>query len=182
MERYKERERKRKAKLQTVVEEEIAEPGHIDVMMSSSSAAANSSGIIPVRARTQAFEELTSSNLRGSIGRVVGHRRTASAASAASAAPADSTTSTVATVSDLVPAHIQQSMDIDTLIEAGRHRKAELRKRDTVEHQQLAMKMTSILLGIEKLRSGGTAFRTLQAGTMYRTLKLRLIPILETPL
>ena len=101
---------------------------------SSSASASASSGsghfsdiaITPVRARTQAFEELTSSNLRGSIGRVVGHRRTASAASAASAAPADSTTSTVATVSDVVPARIQQAMDIDTLIEAGRCRKSEL--------------------------------------------------------
>ena len=66
---------------------------------------------------------------------MVGHRRTVSSASAASAASADSTTSTVVTVSD-----VQQSMDIDTLIEAGRCRSAELRNHDTVDHQQLAIR------------------------------------------
>ena len=98
-------------------EEELVAPGQIDVMMSSSSAAASSSAITPVRARTQAFEELPSSNLRGTP-RVVGHTRTDSAASAASAALAasvassESTTSTAATRADLIPPHIQRSMDI----------------------------------------------------------------------
>ena len=94
---------------------------------SSSASASASSGsghfndiaITPVRARTQAFEELTSSNLRGTP-RVVGHRRTDSAASAASVASGESTTSAVATRADAIPPHIQRSMDIDELVQVAK--------------------------------------------------------------
>ena len=103
--------KKKQRKLAVISEEELAPPGQIDVMLSSSSAAASSSGVTPVRARTQAFEELTSSNLRGTP-RVVGHRRTDSAASAASAASVESATSTLATRADLITPQIQQSVDL----------------------------------------------------------------------
>ena len=94
-ERYKQRE---------ASYEELAAPGQIDAMMAASSAAASASGydaasstaIAPVRARTQAFEEPATSNLRGTS-RVVGHRRSDSAASTASAASAASAASTAST-------------------------------------------------------------------------------------
>ena len=138
--------------LVSISEEELAAPGQLDVMMSSSSAAASSSAIVPVRASTQAFEELTRSNLRGTP-RVVGHRRTDSAASAASASSADSTESTVATRADAIPPHIQQSTDIDTLVQVAKERRTALNHKDTVEDSQLAMELTTLLLQINKLRS-----------------------------
>jgi hypothetical protein len=57
----KDRESKRKAKLQSIVEEELAEPGQTDIMMSSSSASA----IQPI---VQAYVVQTTHNLRGASG------------------------------------------------------------------------------------------------------------------
>ena len=74
---------------------------------------------MPIRARTQTFEELTTSNLRGTP-RVVRHRRTDSTASAASAASGESTTSTVATRADAIPPHLQRSMDIGILVQVAK--------------------------------------------------------------
>jgi hypothetical protein len=58
---HKDRESTRKPKLQSIVEDELAEPGQIDTMMSSSSASA----IQPI---IQAYEKQTTQNLRGALG------------------------------------------------------------------------------------------------------------------
>ena len=59
--RWEDRESRRKAKLQTIVEDELAEPGQIDAMMSSSSAPA----ITPI---LQAYAEQATHHLRGALG------------------------------------------------------------------------------------------------------------------
>jgi hypothetical protein len=58
---HRERESKRKYRLQSIVEDELEEPGQIDNMMSSSSASA-------VQPIVQAYEEQTTQNLRGALG------------------------------------------------------------------------------------------------------------------
>ena len=143
-------------------------------MMASSSAAASSSGydagsstaIVPVRARTQAFEEPTTSNLRGTL-RVVGHRRTDSTASTASAASAASTATTVA-----IPTQIRQKMDVDILVEVSKERRRILNQKDTEEDSQLAMAITTKVLMIDKLRSN-SKYNTLAGGKAYITAKKR---------
>ena len=188
-ERYKEQQSKKQKTLVSISEEELRAPSQIYDMMASSSAAASSSSasascyisdtaIVPVRPRTQSYEEQTSRNLRGSteVPRWGGHRRTQSSASV------DSTASTAASAIEVIPAHIQQSTDIDILLEAARYRRSELINRGTVADHQLAMEMKTIALGIEKLRSGGSESKTREAVKLYTTLKKRLIQILETPL
>ena len=186
--KYKERSGKRKAKLQTVVEDELAAPSQTDYMMASSSAAASSSAsasafaaadsysgyindtdIAPIRPRTQSYGEQTSRNLRGSaeVPRWGGLRRTQSSASVAL---------------EVAPAPLQQSTDIDVLLEAARYRRSELTTRGTVADHQLVMEIKTLALGIEKLRSGGSESKTRDATKLYTTLKKRLIQILETPL
>ena len=59
--RWEDRESRRKAKLQTIVEDELAEPGQIDAMISSSAAPA-------ITAIIQAYAEQATQNLRGALG------------------------------------------------------------------------------------------------------------------
>ena len=169
-ERYKEQQAKKRARLVSISEEELATPGQIDDMMASSSAAASSSGydagsstaIVPVSARTQAFEEQIQGNLRGSRwegpeppwgrGRIKEpirwtwagqHRRSDSAASTESAASAASAASTATTVA--IPPQIQQQMDIDTLVHISKQLRVLLNQRNTDDDAQLAMEiMTNV--------------------------------------
>ena len=135
----------------------------------SGSAAAADSGhisdtaIVPVSARTQAFEEQIQGNLRGSRwegpeppwgrGRIKEpirwtwagqHRRSDSAASTESAASAASAASTATTVA--IPPQIQQQqMDIDTLVHISKQLRVLLNQRNTDDDAQLAMEiMTNV--------------------------------------
>ena len=180
----KEREKPNK---KTVVEDELAEPDQIDDMLAlrdtSASASASSSGhisdtgIVPIRPRSQSYEDQTSRNLRGSIEtpRWGGHRRTQSASTVASATAA-------AAEEDPEVAKIRMSTDIDVLLEAAKHRRSEFIIRDAVADHQLVMEMRSVAAGIEKLRPGGSASKTQKASDKNITLITRLIEILNTPL
>ena len=151
-ERFKGLRAKTRARLVSISEDELATPGQIDAMMALGSSAASSSGydagssadIVPVRVRTQEFEALTISSVRGTP-RVVGHSRTDSTASTASAASAVSTATTVA-----IPPHIRQQSDIDILVEVSKERQMILNQKNTVEDCQLAMEITALSLIIGK--------------------------------
>ena len=139
------------------------------MMSSSSGGGSSSSGIVPVSARTQQFEKLTRSNLRGTP-RVVGHRRTDSAESAASVQSADSTASTIATRADAIPPHIQQSIDINILVQVAKERRTALNHKDTVDDSQLAMEIITLVLQTHTLRSDKNA-KTLQVEERIQSLR-----------
>ena len=160
--RFKESQANRKAKLQTVIEDELAAPGQIDAMMMTPSpgGASSSTGIVPVR--VQELEERTSSNLRGSR-----HRRTDSV---------DSTTSTVATVSD---AKQQYSDDVNTLVQVATQLKIILNQRAGVGDVALAGEITTLVLQITTLRANGRYKKQGIGRSLYINAKKRLLDIVE---
>ena len=182
---------KKQKNLGTINEGELAKQDKIDDMVALRDAAGSGSGsgsgsapgsghisdtaIVPIRPRTQSYEDQTSRNLRGSIEqpRWGGHTRKHSSSTIGSAAGAEE---------EELAAPINISTNIDVLIEAARYRISELRSRDTVADHQLVMEMRTIDSGIENLRSGSSESRTPQAVKLCTTLKKRLIQILNTPL
>ena len=174
-----------------MVEEELATPGREDNMMELGAAAAAASGygagaasssgpaaaadtghisdtaVVPIKARTQAFEEQIKGNLRG--GMVAGptprwgtgaarvpwstyHKRSDSGASTASATSAASAASTATTVA--MPKQMREQIDIDILINLAKDRRREWNKSEDIETIELSMEVSDLMYKIEKLRSG----------------------------
>ena len=113
-------------------------------MMSSSFAAASSSGYDAgpftgaVPAIVQEFEDLTTSNLRGSR-----HRRMHSV---------DSTTSTVASVADAIQ---QESDDVRTVVQIATQLKFILSQRKGEGDVELAGVITTLILQLTTLKANG---------------------------
>ena len=150
-ERFKWQSATKRARLVSISEEELASQGQIDDMMALGSAAASLSGydagssttIVPVRVRTQEFEELTSSNLRGTP-QVVGHRRTDSSTLTASAASAASAVSTATTVA--IPKQpTKTSPNMYGLIEVAKERRRVWNRSDEDDKVQLSMGISNLM-------------------------------------
>ena len=206
--RHEERVKRSRRRLVSISEEELAAPGQIDDMMASRSAAAAAAGAdagsaaasssgyaagtvaatdsghisdtatVPIKPRTDAFEELTTNNLRGtSRVWVGGHTRkdsTGSTISAESARTAASTATTVAMPQKEVPS------DIDQLIEVARVRRRILNLRQSDEEVQLSMEISDLIYQIEKLRNS-PKYINLSIQAAYKKAKLRLMEIMEMP-
>ena len=162
---------------------ETAEPDQIGEMIGLGSSAASGSGYTrdTVRARTQAFEEQTSTNLRGSVGR----RSTDSTASGPSSSSAGASSSAAAAASSAlsvaIPPHPQSSINIDILVQVSKERIRELNQKNTVDDSQLAMETDTLIRIIEKLRSN-QKYKTKAGGLAYVKAKKRLIEIMDMPL
>ena len=194
----------KRARLAGIGEDAVYTPDKTDAMMATSSAAASSSGyggaaasasgygdgdsaaLVPVRVRTQEFEERATGNLRGTgnlraprydSSRATQHRRSDSGASTESATSAVSAVSTATTVA--IPAQVQPKMDLETLIKAAKHFRTILNDRDEIEDSKLSGEITTNILIIETMRSNDK-YKTYLGGVAFKNAKKRLIEIVET--
>ena len=165
--RDKEQQAKNRARLVSINENEPATPGQIDDMMSSSFAAASSgydagpfTGAVP--AIVQEFEDLTTSNLRGSR-----HRRMHSV---------DSTTSTVASVADAIQ---QESDDVRTVVQIATQLKFILSQRKGEGDVELAGVITTLILQLTTLKANGRYEKAGLGQHLYTNAQQRLVDIME---
>ena len=184
---------------------ETPEPDQIADMISLGSSAAASSGYTreSVRARTQAYEDQTSHNLRGTP--AVAARTstdstasgpTSSSAAAAASGPSSSSAAAAATTAlgtaAIPPSSSQSSasaattitakpQDIYVLLEEAKERRRLWNRDDDFEKVQLSMEISDLIFQINKLTTRGD-YRRPAVGAAYVKAKRRLLAIMEMPL
>jgi hypothetical protein len=176
------KENKRKARLQSIVEDELAEPTQIGDVMSSSAAASSSFSIQPL---VQSNEEQTTQNLRGRLG-PKGKRPRGSQSSAASTEAPPAGAPPIDIPVDQKDVNIHRNIHIDDLMHLAENAIAQMEgvvdsnveqyKTEQITILAIKFKQYQIKTCMESPNNGACNFKK------RTTIKHELIDILRKPL